>query len=92
MIIMPFQPFQQFLLAQRHFETFYSLNHVALLSVSVPLYSYAPARCLSSADQMLLEMLRSKVRLRGAGAISVAAASLRSDLPLHITQAPSVSI
>lgn len=40
---------------------------------------------------MLLEILRSKVKLRGDGAISVAAPFLWNDLPLHITQTPSVS-
>lgn len=39
------------------------LKIAALLYFSVLLHSCAPARCFRSADQMLLEILRSKVRL-----------------------------
>ncbi|XP_032879310.1 uncharacterized protein LOC116974699, partial [Amblyraja radiata] len=71
---------------------FKSLNGLAPPYLSELLHLYAPARCLRSADQLLLEVPRSKRKLRGDRAFSVAAPALWNTLPLHIRQAPSLSI
>ena len=71
---------------------FKSLNGLAPRYVSELLHPYAPARGLRSADQLLLEVPRSKRKLRGDRAFSVAAPNLWNNLPLHIRQASSLSI
>ncbi len=71
---------------------FKSLNGLAPPYLSELLHPYAPARCLRSADQLLLEVPRSKRKLRGDKAFSVAAPKLWNGLPLHIRQAPSLSV
>ncbi len=71
---------------------FKSLNGLAPPHLSELLHPCAPARCLSSADQLLLEVPRSKRKLGGDRAFSVAAPKLWNDLPLHIRQAPSLSV
>ena len=71
---------------------FKSLNGLAPPYLSELLHPYAPARCLRSADLLLLEVPRSKRKLRGDGAFSVAAPKLWNELPLHIRQASLLSI
>ncbi|XP_055499399.1 uncharacterized protein LOC129701965 [Leucoraja erinacea] len=71
---------------------FKSLNGLAPPYLSELLHLYAPTRCLRSADQLLLEVPRSKRKLRGDRAFSVAAPALWNTLPLQIRQAPSLSI
>ncbi len=71
---------------------FKSLNGLAPPYLSELLHPYAPARCLRSADQLLLEVPRSKRTLRGDRAFSVAAPKMWNDLPLHIRQASSLSV
>ena len=71
---------------------FKSLNGLAPSYLSELLHPYAPARCLRSADLLLLEVPRSKRKLRGDRAFSVAAPKLWNELPLHIRQASSLSI
>ncbi|XP_034562467.1 uncharacterized protein LOC117829052, partial [Notolabrus celidotus] len=70
---------------------FKSLNGLAPPYLSELIHLYAPARCLRSADQLLLEVPRSKRKLRGDRAFSVAAPKLWNDLPLAVRQAPSLS-
>jgi len=48
------------------------------------LHPYTPARCLRSADQLLLEVPRAKRKLRADRTFSAAGPKLRNDLPLHI--------
>uniref|UniRef100_A0A671UVC7 Reverse transcriptase domain-containing protein n=1 Tax=Sparus aurata TaxID=8175 RepID=A0A671UVC7_SPAAU len=71
---------------------FKSLNGLAPPYLSELLHHYAPARCLRSADQLLLEVPRSKRKLRGERAFSIAGPKLWNALPLHVRQAPSLSI
>lgn len=49
-------------------------------------------RVLRSADELLLEVPGSKRKLRGDRAFSMAAPNLWNNLPLHISEAPSLSI
>ncbi|XP_076597184.1 uncharacterized protein LOC143326976 [Chaetodon auriga] len=70
---------------------FKSLHGLAPPYLSELLHPYAPARCLRSADLLLLEVPRSKRKLRGDRAFSVAAPKLWNELPLLIRQAPSLS-
>ena len=71
---------------------FKSLNGLVPPYISELLHSYNPARCLRSADQLLLEVPRAKRKLRGDRAFSAVGPKLWNDLPLHIRQAPSLSI
>lgn len=71
---------------------FKSLNGLAPPYLSELLHPYAPAWCLRSADLLLLEVQRSKRKLRGDRAFSVATPKLWNELPLHIRQASSLSI
>uniref|UniRef100_A0A3B3HMF5 Reverse transcriptase domain-containing protein n=1 Tax=Oryzias latipes TaxID=8090 RepID=A0A3B3HMF5_ORYLA len=71
---------------------FKSLHGLAPLYLSELLTPYSPARCLRSADQMLLEVPRSRRKLRGDRAFAVAAPKLWNTLPLAIREAPSLSI
>ena len=71
--------------------TYKSLNGLAppyLLELVSP---YTPARCLRSADQMLLEASKAKKAPRGKRAFSAAAPTLWKELPLPIKQAPSLT-
>ncbi|KAL3044519.1 hypothetical protein OYC64_012917 [Pagothenia borchgrevinki] len=54
------------------------------------LHPYTPNRPLRSADQLLLNVPRTKSKLRGGRCFSVAAPTLWNDLPLHIRQAPTL--
>ena len=72
--------------------TFKSLTGLAPPYLSELLHPYSPARSLRSADQMLLEVPRTRRKLRGDRAFSVAAPKLWNDLPLQIRQAPSLAI
>ena len=71
---------------------FKSLNGLAPPYLSELLHPYAPTRSLRSADQLLLEEPRSRLKYRGDRAFSVAGPKLWNDLPLYIRQASSVSI
>ncbi|CAJ1068890.1 uncharacterized protein LOC121950173%2C partial [Xyrichtys novacula] len=71
---------------------FKSLNGLAPSYLSELLHPYTSAQCLRSADQLLLEVPRSKLRLKGDGSFSVAAPKLWNELLLQIRQAPTLSI
>ena len=71
---------------------FKSLNGLAPLYLSELLHPHTPAGCLRSADLLLLEVLRSKRKLRGDRAFSVPAPKLWKELPLNIRQASSLSV
>ena len=71
---------------------FKSLNGLAPLYLSELLHPYASTRSLRSANQLLLEIPRTKRKLRGDRAFSVAAPTLWNELPLHVRQASSLSI
>ena len=68
-----------------HFKTllfvFKSLNGLAPPYLSELLHPYAPARCLRSADQLLLEVPRSKRKLRGERTPSHLASDRRPRCP-----------
>ncbi len=51
-----------------------------------------PTRDLRSADQLLLNVPKTKCKLRGERAFAVAAPKLWNDLPLPIRQASSLSL
>ncbi|XP_036068103.1 uncharacterized protein LOC118598825 [Oryzias melastigma] len=71
---------------------FKSLSGLAPPYLDELLSPYTPARCLRSADQLLLEVPRSKRKCRGERAFSVCAPKLWNALPLNIRQATSLSI
>lgn len=71
---------------------FKSLNGTAPPYLSELLHPYAPIRCLRSADQQLLEIPRSKRKLKGDRAFSIAAPRLWNDLPLNVREASSLAI
>ncbi|XP_051939816.1 uncharacterized protein LOC127612987 [Hippocampus zosterae] len=71
---------------------FKSLNNLAPPYLSELIRPYTPARRLRSVDQSLLEVPRTKLRLRGDRAFSVPSPSLWNDLPLNIRQASSLPI
>ena len=78
---------------ERPLSSFINLNlFLAPPYLSELLHHYAPVRCLRSADQLLLEVPRSKRKLRGERAFSTAGPKLWNYLPLHIRQALSLSI
>lgn len=63
------------------------------LIIFVPsICSNPPAQCPRSADQLLLEVLRSKRKIRREKAFAVAAPELWNAWTLHIRPAPSLSI
>ena len=70
---------------------FKSLNGLAPLYLSKLLHPYPTCRSLRSADQLLLRVPKTKLKLRGDRAFSVAAPKLWNNLPLHIRQASSLS-
>uniref|UniRef100_A0A3B3BYA6 Reverse transcriptase domain-containing protein n=1 Tax=Oryzias melastigma TaxID=30732 RepID=A0A3B3BYA6_ORYME len=71
---------------------FKSLNNCAPPYLSELLCPYTPTRSLRSADQLLLEVPRSKRKLRGERAFSICTPKLWNALPLSIRQASSLSI
>ena len=71
--------------------TFKSLNGLAPPYLSELVRPYTPARCLRSADQMLLQPSKAKKAPRGLRAFSAAAPTLWKELPLPIKQAPSLT-
>ena len=71
---------------------FKSLNGLAPPYLSELLHPYAATRSLRSANQLLLEIPRTRRKLRGDRTFSVAAPTVWNKLPLHIRQAPSLSI
>uniref|UniRef100_A0A669DR24 Reverse transcriptase domain-containing protein n=1 Tax=Oreochromis niloticus TaxID=8128 RepID=A0A669DR24_ORENI len=70
---------------------FKCLNGLAPTYLSELLHPYSPPRSLRSADKLLLEVPRSKRKLRGDRAFSIAAPNLWNNLPQHIREAPSLS-
>ncbi|XP_042352033.1 uncharacterized protein LOC121950173, partial [Plectropomus leopardus] len=70
---------------------FKSLNGLAPPYLSELLHPYTPSRSLRSADQLLLRVPKTRLKLRGDRAFSVAAPKLWNELPLHIRQASSLS-
>ncbi|KAF7646044.1 hypothetical protein LDENG_00194380, partial [Lucifuga dentata] len=69
---------------------FKSLNGLAPPCLSDLFCPHTPSRSIRSADQMLLVVLRSRFKLKGARAFVVAAPKLWNSLPLHIRTAPSL--
>ena len=51
-----------------------------------------PSRSLRSSDQLLLAVPKSRMKLRGDRAFTVAAPKLWNKLPLHVRQAPTLQI
>ena len=70
---------------------FKSLNGMTPPYLSELLHPYTPTRPLRSADQLLLNVPRTKSKLRGGRCFSVAAPTLWNNLPLHIRQAATLS-
>jgi len=70
---------------------FKSLNGMTPPYLSELLHPYTPNRHLRSADQLLLNVPRTKSKLRGGRCFSVAAPTLWNNLPLHIRQASILS-
>lgn len=70
---------------------FKSLNGLAPSYLSELLHPYVPRCSLRSADQLLLRVPKTRLKLRGDPAFSVALPKLWNELPLHIRQASSVS-
>ena len=71
---------------------FKSLNGMTSSYLSELLDPYTPTRPLRSADQLLLNVPRTKSKLRGGRCFSVAAPTLWNDLPLHIRQASTLPV
>ncbi|XP_064205653.1 uncharacterized protein LOC135262574, partial [Anguilla rostrata] len=71
---------------------FKSLSGLAPPYLSELLHPYTPTRSLRSADQLLLRVPKTKLKLRGDRAFAVAAPTLWNDLPQHIRQASSLSV
>ena len=71
--------------------TFKSLNSLAPPYLTELIRPYTPARCLRSAEQLLLQGPKTKKPARGDRAFSAAAPKLWKELPLPIKQAPSLS-
>ncbi len=67
-----------------------SLNGLAPPYISELLHPYMPTRSLRSADQLFLNVPKTKRKLRGDRAFAVAAPKLWNDLPLPIRQASSL--
>ena len=71
---------------------FKALHGLAPSYLSELLHPYTPSRSLRSADQLLLIEPRARLKSRGERAFAIAAPKLWNDLPLHIRQAPSLSL
>lgn len=71
---------------------FKALNYLAPSYLSELLHPYKPSRSLRSADQLLLTVSKTKRKLRGDCAFSVAAPKLWNNLPHDIRQASSLSV
>ena len=71
---------------------FKALNGLAPPYLSELLQPYIPSRSLRSADQLLLAIPQTRLKCRGERAFAVAAPKLWNALPLHIRQAPSLSL
>ncbi len=71
---------------------FKSLNGLAPPYISELLHPYMPTHSLRSADQLFLNVPKTKRKLRGDHAFAVAAPKLWNDLPLPIRQASSLSL
>ncbi len=71
---------------------FKSLNGLAPPYISELLHPYMPTHSLRSADQLLLNVPKTKRKLRGDRAFAVAAPKLWNDLPLPIRQVSSLSL
>lgn len=67
-----------------------TLHGLAPLYLSDLLHLHIPSRALRSADQLLLEVPRSRLKTRGDRAFAVAVPKLWNCLPLHIRAAESV--
>ena len=64
--------------------TFKCLNGLAPLYLTELLHAHIPARVLRSANLLLLDVPRSRLKTRGDRAFSVAAPNLWNNLPVHI--------
>ena len=71
---------------------FKALNGLAPLYLAELIQPYIPNRSLRSADQQLLAVPRARLKGRGERAFAVAAPKLWNALPLHVRQAPSLSL
>lgn len=69
---------------------FKALNGLAPPYLAELLHPYIPSRSLRSADQLLLTVPRTRLKLRGERAFAVAAPKLWNALPLHIRQVSSL--
>ena len=70
---------------------FKRLNNLAPPYLSDLLQPYCPSRSLRSADQLLLTVPKTRLKLRGDRAFAAAAPKLWNDLPLNVRQASSLS-
>uniref|UniRef100_A0A3P9BFF7 Reverse transcriptase domain-containing protein n=1 Tax=Maylandia zebra TaxID=106582 RepID=A0A3P9BFF7_9CICH len=70
---------------------FKCLHSLAPPYLSELLHPHIPCRSLRSADQLLLEVPRSRRKLRGDRAFSIVAPKLWNNLPMHVREAPSLS-
>ena len=68
------------------------LNGLAPIYLTELLKPYVPTRTLRSSEQLLLAVPKTKLKLRGNRAFSVAAPKLWNELPLHIRQAPTILV
>nr|XP_061839065.1 uncharacterized protein LOC133621161 isoform X1 [Nerophis lumbriciformis]XP_061839075.1 uncharacterized protein LOC133621161 isoform X1 [Nerophis lumbriciformis] len=71
---------------------FKCLNNLAPTYLSDLLQPYCPTRSLRSADQLLLTVPDTRLKLRGDRAFAVAAPKLWNDLPLSVRQASSLPV
>ena len=71
---------------------FKSLNNLAPPYISEMLQPYCPPRPLRSADQLLLTVPYTRLKLRGDRAFAAAAPKLWNELPLNIRQASSFPV
>ena len=72
--------------------TYKALNNLAPPYLSDLLPLHAPTRCLRSTGANTLKTIRTKCLTWGDRALSVAAPSLWNTLPIHIRQAPTLSL
>lgn len=70
--------------------TFKCLNGLAPLYLTELLHAHIPARALRSANILLLDVPRSRLKTRGDRAFSVAAPNLWNNLPVHIRTCPTL--
>ncbi|XP_043935110.1 uncharacterized protein LOC122808205 [Protopterus annectens] len=71
---------------------FKALNGLTPTYLSEILLPYVPARALRSEDLSLLVVPKSRLKMRGDRAFSVAAPKLWNELPLYIRQSSSVAV